>query len=91
MSPENASGGVRISQKEIYGMLLEIDKKVSDLAMTKIALEDHKEDTTDRLEDHETRIRIVERAVWRASALTGIISSILTAAATGLIIRLLTQ
>jgi endonuclease/exonuclease/phosphatase family metal-dependent hydrolase len=77
----NASNGdgVRITQRQIYDVVTKMERDL-------IALVEVKES----VQDHETRIRDLERAVWKSSWISGLIAAIVTSASTAVIMRLLT-
>jgi hypothetical protein len=76
----NEDKPVRITQKEIYETLTRIEREV-------ITLSQLEKITT----DHEGRIRELEKAVWKSSWISGLISAITTSAATAFIITTLTE
>lgn len=69
---------VRITQKEIYEVVTRMEKEV-------IALNTLKED----VKDHESRLRELEKKVWQSSWVSGLISAVVTSAATAMIIQVL--
>lgn len=71
---------VRITQKEIYEKLNNIEREV-------ITLANLERDVA----DHETRIRELEKAVWKSSWISGLISAVITSAATAFIISMLSN
>ena len=56
--------GVRITNREIYEQLLAMDKKLDPLPNT--------------VKDHESRIRALERLVWGAGGVGGVVGSLVT-------------
>ena len=71
---------VRITQKEIYAAVTRVEKEL-------IALSSLKED----VQDHEARLRELEKKVWQSSWISGLISAVVTSAATAMIIQTLAQ
>lgn len=62
MSADEPSAPVRITQREIYDLLVAIDKKLDPLPA--------------RIEDHETRLRALERQVWRWAGVAALVASV---------------
>lgn len=77
---EDDNKPVRITQKEIYAAVTRVEKEL-------IALSSLKED----VQDHETRLRELEKKVWQSSWISGLISAVVTSAATAMIIQTLAQ
>jgi hypothetical protein len=77
---EDDNKPVRITQKEIYAAVTRVEKEI-------IALSSLKED----VQDHESRLRELEKKVWQSSWISGLISAVVTSAATATIIQMLAQ
>lgn len=58
---------VRIGAREIYDKLVDLDQKVSRMV-------DRNDATSADIEDHETRIRVLERARWPLPSLAALVS-----------------
>ena len=68
---DNSSGHVVVTLAQIYSVVLEVQVDVSDIktALTEVSK---------KTEDHETRIRALERRVWAAGGAGGAIGGFLT-------------
>lgn len=77
---EDDNKPVRITQKEIYAAVTRIEREV--IALSNLGKE---------VEDHEARIRELEKKVWQSSWISGLISAVVTSAATAMIIQMLAQ
>lgn len=82
---KNNTASVRISNKQIYEGLNDINKT---LALHNQKLEIHIQNERQKLEDHENRIRKVEETMWRSSWITSVITAIITAFAVGIMVNL---
>jgi hypothetical protein len=76
MTDKDNTGSVRITNKQIYEGLNDINKS---LALHNQRLELHIEHESRKLIDHEDRIRKIEESVWRSSWVTSIITALITA------------
>ena len=77
---EDDNKPVRITQKEIYAAVTRVEREL-------ITLSTLKED----VQDHESRLRDLEKKVWQSSWISGLISAVVTSAATAMIIQTLTK
>lgn len=73
--PNDDLGGVTIGARDIYDQLVAMRSDVQSLTTTNTT-------TAEKLSDHETRIRAVERWIWSAPA------ALLTGAATAVVVLL---
>lgn len=71
---------VRITQKEIFEAVTRVEKEVIALLTVKKTVD-----------DHESRLRELEKKVWQSSWISGLISAVVTSAATAMIIQVLAQ
>lgn len=71
---------VRITQKEIYEAVTRIEREM--ISLSTLGKE---------VEDHELRLRDLEKKVWQSSWISGLISAVVTSAATAVIIQVLVQ
>lgn len=67
---------VRITQKEIYEVVTRMEKEL--ITLSSVAK---------KVDDHETRIRDLEKTVWRSSWITGVVTAVMTSGATAIIIQ----
>lgn len=79
------TGSVRISNKQIYEGLNDINKT---LALHNQKLEIHIQNERQTLEDHENRIRKVEENMWRSSWVTSVLTASITAVIGALLLNL---
>ena len=86
MTENNNTESVRITNKQIYEGLNDINKT---LALHNQKMELHTSAVEKRLTDHETRIRKVEESMWRSSWLTSVITAIITAVAVAFVINII--
>lgn len=59
--PSNQTPRVEVTLKEVYDLLLEVSKKVNSMEPQK-----------GQLDDHEQRIRSLEKWIWRASGMAAL-------------------
>ena len=85
MSNSENTGSVRITNKQIYEGLNEVNKT---LALHNQKMELHTTAVEKKLTDHESRIRKVEENMWRSSWITSVITAVITAVAVGLTINI---
>lgn len=83
---ENTTGSVRITNKQIYEGLNDVNKT---LALNNQKMDLHIKHVDRKLGDHETRIRKVEESMWRSSWVTSVITAIITALAVAIIINII--
>jgi endonuclease IV len=86
MTDNNNTGSVRITNKQIYEGLNDVNKT---LALNNQKMDLHINHVEKKLGDHETRIRKVEESIWRSSWLTSVITAVITAIAVGLTINII--
>lgn len=78
MSPEPL-GGVTVTAREIYDAVLKLTGRVD------VLIEQHT-DTRNDVQDHETRLRVLERGRWPLPSVAVLVS--LTALAIGIVPKL---
>lgn len=71
----NDSGSVRINSKHIYEVVTRMEREVIQLLEVK-----------EKVEDHENRLREIEKTVWKSSWVSGLVAAVVTSAATASII-----
>lgn len=76
MTEKDNTGSIRITNKQIWEQLNEINKTLS---LHNQRLEIHITSETSILKDHEDRIRKIEESVWKSSWTTSVITAVITA------------
>jgi hypothetical protein len=85
MSEKENTGSVRITNKQIYEGLNDVNKT---LALNNQKMDLHINYVDKKLTDHENRIRKVEENMWRSSWLTSVITAIITAVSVAFILNI---